>query len=267
MNLEQKLTDAASWISARTAVKPQVLIILGSGLGGVSSLVSVEKRCSFYDVPHFEESTVEHMEGALLFGTIGGNPVMVMNGRFHLYEGFSASDVAFPVQLARKLGVTVLITTSAAGAANPMLSAGDIMVNIDHLNLTGTSPLIGDECLMFGSRYIDQNHIYNTELRELVKEAANEINVPLKVGIYAQIVGPEKETPAELRMIRSFGADAVGMSSVIETIAAAQCGMQVVALSRITDMHGVRVEDNEKMMSKLIEKVVEKLCVKAISNR
>jgi len=207
------------------------------------------------------------MEGALLFGTIAEVPVMVMSGRFHLYEGFSAADVAFPVQLARKLGVKIVINTSAAGAANPMLSAGDIMVNIDHLNLTGTSPLIGDECMLFGSRYADQNTIYSTDLLELVKDAAQEIGLPLKIGVLAQIVGPEKETPAELRMIRSFGADAVGMSSVIETIAAAQCGMQVVALSRITDMHGVRVEDNEKMMSKLIEKVVEKLCVKAISNR
>ncbi len=266
MKLERKLSEASQWIKARTEVVPQCLIILGQGLEYARSMIEIERRFSFFDIPYFVDTTVEEKVGFVLFGTISGFPVVVLDGRFHLYEGFSPLEVAVPVQLMHKLGATVLITTNAAGKLNPDFNPGDIMLNIDHLNLTGQSPLVGEESIHLGSRYIGLDHPYDIDLQELTRAAARHISLDLKEGVYAQIVGPEKETPAELRMICGFGADAVGMSSVMETIAAVHCGMKVIGLSRITDDTGHRIEDTENMMSKLIEKVVEKLCVKAISN-
>jgi len=279
MNDSQKLTVAADWILSRTTVKPKSLIILGSGHGKVADHVIVEKHLSFYDVPHVEESSVEHMEGIFLFGTLAGQPVMVMKGRFHLYEGFDGASIIFPVRLARELGVEYLITTNSSGGLNPRFESGDIMMITDHLNLTGVSPLTGHNLRRMGPRYPSLHDPYDKELRDFVRRTALKCNVLLREGVYAGVNGPETETPAEARMIQSFGADAVGMSTVLETIAAVHCGMKVIGLSVITDVNdgsgeplkpGAAAKAANKASNnfiKLIKKVVEKLCVKAISNQ
>ncbi len=279
MNLSQKLTEASGWITSRISAKPICLIILGSGHDKLADAVDVERHFSFYDIPHVEESTVEHMDGLFLFGTLADQPVMVMKGRFHLYEGYSASEIIFPVQLARELGAEYLITTNSAGGLNPQFTAGDIMMITDHLNLTGLSPLTGKNHYRIGPRYPSQHDPYDSELRELVRRTALKSNVMLREGIYAGVHGPETETPAEARMIRNFGADAVGMSTVFETTAAIHCGLKVIGLSVITDVidgsgeplkpgaaakASRRAENN---VIKLIKKVMEKLCAKGISNR
>ncbi len=279
MTLSQKLTEASEWITARTTVKPCALIILGSGHGKIAESVEVEKSFSFYDIPHVEESTVEHMEGTLQFGKLSGQPVMMMNGRFHLYEGFEASTVVFPVQLAHELGSQFLITTNSSGGLNPRFNSGEIMMITDHLNLTGVSPLTGHNSRRIGPRYPSLHDPYDRELREYVRRMALKCNVLLREGVYAGVPGPETETPAEARMIQSFGADAVGMSTVLETIAAVHCGMKVIGLSVITDVidgsgeplkpgaaaKAARKAENDVI--KLIKKVMEKLCAKGISNR
>ncbi len=279
MNDSQKLTDAADWIISRTTVKPKILIILGSGHGKIADDVVVDKHFSFYDVPHVEESSVEHMEGIFLFGTLAGQPVMLMKGRFHLYEGFDAASIVFPVRLARELGVEFLITTNSSGGLNTRFSSGDIMMITDHINLTGSSPLTGHNLRRLGPRYPSLHDPYDLHLREFVRRTALKCNVMLREGVYAGVCGPETETPAEARMIQSFGADAVGMSTVLETIAAVHCGIKVIGLSVVTDVidgsgeplkPGAAAKAANKASNnliKLIKKVVEKLCVKAISNQ
>lgn len=278
MTLTQKLTQATAWISERIETKPRCMIILGSGHDKIAEAVEVEKKFSFYDVPHVEESTVEHMEGVFLFGTMAGQPIMMMKGRFHQYEGFDPASIVFPIRLAKKLGVETLITTNSSGGLNPRLNAGDIMMITDHINLTGMSPLTGENDPQIGPRYPSMHAPYDKELQELVRRTALKCNVYLREGVYAGIHGPETETPAEARMILGFGADAVGMSTVLETIAAVHAGMKVIGLSVITDTPGngepltpgaarkaARKAENDVI--KLIKKVMEKLCAKGISNR
>ncbi len=279
MSLHQKLSQAVEWITSRTDIKPSCLIILGSGHAKLVESLEIDKKVSFYDVPHVEESTVEHMEGVFYFGKLSGQPVMVMSGRFHLYEGFSASAVAFPVQLASQLGAQFLITTNSAGGLNSRFESGDIMMITDHINLTNSSPLTGENEYRIGPRYSSLHGPYDKKLRTFVRQTALKSNVMLREGVYAGVRGPETETPAEARMIHSFGADAVGMSTVLETIAAVHCSMKVIGLSVITDVidgsgeplkpgaaaKAARKAENDVI--KLIKKVMEKLCVKAISNQ
>jgi purine-nucleoside phosphorylase len=206
------------------------------------------------------------MAGRFIFGEIAGKEVMVMSGRFHLYEGFSAQEIVFPVQLAKKLGVHTLITTNSAGALNPIYNAGDIMIIEDHINLTGLSPLTGSNDYSIGVRYPSLNNVYDYKLREIVREIAKTVGVKIREGVYAGVHGPETETPAEIKMIRSFGADAVGMSTVFESISAIHSRMKVIGLSVVTDIPNKTDKKITPKEAKKIAKQAEGGVVKLLEN-
>ena len=187
-------------------------------------------------MPNFPISTVEGHEGRLVIGTLQGKTVVAMQGRFHYYEGYKMEEVTFPIRVMKLLGVKTLIVTNAAGAVNTSFKPGDLMIITDHINLSGNNPLIGKNLDLFGPRFPDMSNAYNKELRKIAKNVANSINIDIKEGVYAMMSGPTYETPAEIKMIRTLGGDAVGMSTVPEVIVANHCGMKVVGISCITNM-------------------------------
>ena len=187
-------------------------------------------------MPNFPISTVEGHEGRLVIGTLQGKTVVAMQGRFHYYEGYKMEEVTFPIRVMKLLGVKTLIVTNAAGAVNTSFKPGDLMIITDHINLSGNNPLIGKNLDLFGPRFPDMSNAYNKELRKIAKNVANSINIDIKEGVYAMMSGPTYETPAEIKMIRILGGDAVGMSTVPEVIVANHCGIKVVGISCLTNM-------------------------------
>ncbi len=209
---------------------PTLGLILGSGLGELADEMEEATTLSYEEIPHFPVSTVVGHDGKLVIGTLGGQKLVAMKGRFHYYEGYSMKEVTFPV------GVQTLIVTNACGALNDRFSPGDLMIITDHINMTGTNPLIGPNDERLGPRFPDMSNAYNKELVQLVKEAAKRVGIPIKTGVYAGITGPNYMTGAELIMLRRLGADAVGMSTVPEVIGARHAGLEVIGISCITDM-------------------------------
>ncbi len=214
-------------------------LVLGSGLNALAQSISEPVVIPYESIPHFPVSTVMGHEGRLLIGTLAGQMIVAMQGRFHLYEGYSAAEVTFPIRVMRRLGVGRLILTNAAGGLNPEFCAGDLMLIVDHLNLVGMAghnPLIGPNIGSFGTRFPSMTEAYASSMRRLALETATEMEIPLRQGVYAYLAGPNFETPAEVRFLRQAGADAVGMSTVPEALVGVHAGMQVLAISTITNV-------------------------------
>ncbi len=214
---------------------PRLGLILGTGLGRLAEEIEVETTISYDALPHFPISTVESHDGRLLVGGLEGVPVVAMQGRFHLYEGYDAKQVTFPVRVLGTLGVEALLISNAAGGMNPHYRRGDLMLVTDHINLQGANPLTGPNVDTWGPRFPDMSEPYDAELRALAEEQALRQGIKLQQGVYVAVEGPNLETPAEYRFLRMIGADVVGMSTVPEVIAARHMGLRVMALSVITD--------------------------------
>jgi len=212
-------------------------MITGTGLGSITQQMAVDFRLPYEKIPHFPVSTIEGHEGTLVVGNLGGRPIVAMEGRFHIYEGYTPKEITFPVRVMAMLGVKYLLITSAAGGLNPQFETGDLMIVTDHINLTGDNPLTGPNLDSFGPRFPDMTRVYDTDLIRLVREKSLESGILIRQGVYAGLVGPSLETPAETRFLRITGADAVGMSTVLEAIVAAHCGLKIVAIAVITNVN------------------------------
>lgn len=216
--------------------RPEVLMILGSGLGFLADELERPIRVPYGQIPHFKPSTAPGHKGQFVFGTLEGKPVAVMQGRMHFYEGYSLQEVTYAVRVLRLLGAEKLIVTNAAGCVNKDWTAGTLMLITDHIKLCLESPLRGENLPEFGPRFPDASTVYTPEYREIARQAARELDIPLKEGVYFYLPGPQYETPAEIRAVRALGADAVGMSTVPEAIVARHCGMKILGLSLLTNM-------------------------------
>lgn len=233
----KKAVETAEFLKRGIDRTPSVGIFTGTGLGDSVETMRVERRLPYHEIPNFPVSTVESHHGNLLLGTLAERSVMVLQGRFHLYEGYSAKAVTFPVRVMQEMGVKTLIITNAAGGLNPAFTEGDIMIIRDHINLTGENPLVGPNEERWGIRFPEMNHIYDTELAERAREGGREIGVELPSGVYAGLKGPSLETPAEVRFIKTIGGDAVGFSTVQEVIAGVHAGMRILGLSTLTNIN------------------------------
>ncbi len=233
--LYDRVQGAADEVRRRTALVPQVGIILGTGLGGLAKEIAVEAEVAYGDIPGFPLSTVETHAGKLLLGRLRDRPVVAMQGRFHRYEGYDLQQVTFPVRVLHALGARTLVVSNACGGMNPLWGPGDLVLLSDHINLLGDNPLVGPNDERLGPRFPDMSAPYDPELRALARTIALELGIVLREGVYVAVPGPNLETRAEYRMLRSVGADVVGMSTVPEVIVAGHQGMRTIGLSIITD--------------------------------
>lgn len=228
--------QAAAILKARLSAQPIVGIVLGSGLGNLADRIENPIYVSYSEIPDFPTSTAPGHAGRFVAGELEGKQVLCMQGRLHFYEGHSMQDIAFPVYVMKALGIETLILTNAAGGVNTSFSIGDFMLLEDHINFMGTNPLIGQNDEKIGPRFCDMTFAYTPELQKLACKVADQQGIPLQKGVYLGYMGPSYETPAEIRAFRTLGADAVGMSTVPEVIAANHCGLKVLAISLITNM-------------------------------
>ena len=228
--------EAAQFVLAQTPLRPKVAVVLGSGLGSFADDMTGAARIPYARIPHFARSTAVGHAGQLVIGNVAGNPVVAMQGRFHLYEGYPPETVVFPMRTFARLGVRAAVLTNAAGGINLDYGQGRLVVIKDHINLQGQNPLTGAEDARFGPRFIDMTEAYSRDYLRIAKAAARKLGIELPEGIYAGLLGPSYETPAEIRYLRAIGADLVGMSTVPEVIAARQMGIKVLAISCVTNM-------------------------------
>ena len=233
--LFDRIETAAAVVRERSSVRPDVAIILGTGLGGLAQQIAVEASIPYEQIPGFPLSTVETHAGRLLLGRLGKRSVVAMQGRFHRYEGYGLAQVTFPVRVLHALGARSLIVSNACGGMNPLWAPGDLVLLSDHINLLGDNPLIGSNDERLGPRFPDMSAPYDPELRALARAAALELGIVLREGVYVAVPGPNLETRAEYRMLRTMGADVVGMSTVPEVIVANHTGMRTLGISIITD--------------------------------
>ncbi|MBW2518525.1 MAG: purine-nucleoside phosphorylase [Deltaproteobacteria bacterium] len=236
-NLSQCLAETTAFIRSKTHVVPYIGYLTGTGLGDSAESMTVDTAIEYRNIPHFPISTVQSHKGRLLIGRLVDCPLIVLQGRFHLYEGYSPKEVTYPVRLMQQLGVKILILSNAAGGLNPSFSPGDIMLISDHINLTLTNPLIGPNDDDLGVRFPDMSRAYNLELISTAEDAARAAGIRLQKGIYVGLIGPALETPAEVEFLETIGAEAVGFSTVQEVIAAVHGGLRVMGLSVITNVH------------------------------
>ncbi|MDE2676991.1 MAG: purine-nucleoside phosphorylase [Gemmatimonadota bacterium] len=230
-----RIREAVGAVQGLGGGAPRVGIVLGTGLGGLADAMEVEVSVPYEELPHFPVSTVETHHGRLLLGSLNGVRVVAMQGRFHRYEGYTLREIAFPVRVMRLLGADTLFVSAACGGMNPLWAPGDLVLLDDHINLMGDSPLVGPNLDELGPRFPDMSVPYDRGLRELAVAVALEERIPLREGVYVAVTGPQLETRAEYRMLRSMGADVVGMSTVPEVIAARHMGMHVLAVAVVTD--------------------------------
>ncbi|MFX3633550.1 MAG: purine-nucleoside phosphorylase [Candidatus Pristimantibacillus sp.] len=230
------INAAAAYIADQTELKPEIGLIMGSGLGVLGDHLEDAITIQYDTIPHFPVSTVEGHAGELLIGTLSGRAVILMRGRFHMYEGYGPELTAFPVRVMKALGVTSLLVTNAAGGVNLDYEPGNLMLISDHINMTGKNPLIGPNDDELGVRFPDMSEAYSKRLRAVARETAASQGLTLREGVYAGLLGPTYETPAEIRMLRVIGADAVGMSTVAEVITARHSGIEVLGISCISNM-------------------------------
>ncbi len=267
-----QINEAVSFIESNTAAKPEIGIILGTGLGGLAAEIEVDKYLPYDEIPHFPISTVETHEGKLIFGKLGGKSVVAMQGRFHFYEGYNMRQITFPVRVMKKLGIHTLLISNAAGGMNPLYHRGDLMLIADHINLLGDNPLIGPNLDDFGPRFPDMSEPYSEKLIELAENVGIENRIKLQKGVFIAVSGPNLETKAEYRFLRGIGGDVVGMSTVPENIAAIHCGIKVLGISVITDecfpdaLQPVNVEEiietaknAEPKLTLIMKKVIERI--------
>jgi purine-nucleoside phosphorylase len=250
-NDKHKAVETAQFIESYIKNPPQIGLMTGTGLGASTEFLDISVSLEYKDIPNFPTSTVESHYGRLLFGDMCGKQIMAMQGRFHLYEGYSPLEVTFPIRVMQELGVKMLILSNAAGGLNRKFTAGDIMIIIDHINLTGSNPLIGRNEESWGIRFPDMIEAYDKELVELAETAGRDEGIPLQKGVYVGLKGPSLETRAEVRFLRTIGADAVGFSTIQEVIAAVHAGIKVLGLSTITN-----INDPDNPMPTTVEKVI-----------
>ncbi|AOM82740.1 purine-nucleoside phosphorylase [Salisediminibacterium beveridgei] len=232
----EKIEQAKKFIESKLTIKPEIGLILGSGLGVLADEIEAPLVIPYHEIPGFPASTVSGHKGQLVIGELQGKRVVAMQGRFHFYEGYDMQLVTLPVRVMRAIGVEKLIVTNAAGGINESYNPGDLMIIEDHLNMFGTNPLIGPNLDETGVRFPDMSQAYTKAYLNLAHEVANDIGLTVRQGVYVGNTGPVYETPAEVRMLRSLGGDAVGMSTVPEVIAARHSGMEVLGISCISNM-------------------------------
>ncbi len=259
----QTIKNTADFISEKTKFRPEIGIILGTGLGGLVDEIDIRHAISYHDIPNFPVSTVEGHSGKLIFGELGGKNVIALQGRFHFYEGYSMNEVVFPVRVMKFLGIEKLIVSNACGGVNPSFEIGDIMLISDHINLFPTNPLIGPNIDELGPRFPDMSEAYSKELITLAEKVAAKNQIKLVKGVYAGLTGPTLETPAEYFYTRAIGADAVGMSTVPEVIAARHMSIPCFGFSVITDLGvpGKIVEVTHQEVQQVAAKAEKKLTV------
>ena len=233
----EKIQQTVDFLSSKIKGVPEIGLITGTGLGSLTDQISVDMRLAYEDIPNFPHSTIEGHQGLLISGSLAGKKVIAMEGRVHLYEGYTPKDIVFPVRVFAMLGIKHLFISSAAGGLNPQFESGDLMLVTDHINLTGTNPLTGPNLDVLGPRFPDMSTAYDPDLIALGKKLAVELRIPLKQGVYVGLPGPSLETPAETRFLKMIGADAVGMSTVLEVIAAVHCNLRTMAIVAITNMN------------------------------
>ena len=270
--LRNQINETLNYLRTKTEVKPEIGIILGSGLGALVKDININLEIPYEEIPNFPISTVEFHAGKLIFGELANKFIVAMQGRFHLYEGYTMKQITFPVRVMKFLGVHTLIISNACGGINAAMKPGDIMLMNDHINLLGDNPLIGENDNSLGQRFPDMSEPYSRDLIQLAEKIANEEKLEVKKGVYAALSGPCLETAAEYRFLRTIGADVVGMSTIPEDIAAVHMGMKVLGLSVITDacvpenLQPANVPEilriaqkTEPRLTLLIRKVVERL--------
>ncbi|MGI6622382.1 MAG: purine-nucleoside phosphorylase [Clostridiaceae bacterium] len=266
----KKLDETVEFLKSKIDFAPEIAIILGSGLGKLADFIKDAKVIPYEDIPNFPETTVAGHEGKLIFGTINNRKVVAMKGRFHYYEGNEMGAVVYPIRVFKRLGIENLIVTNAAGGVNTSFKPGDLMLITDHISLFCENPLRGENIDDLGPRFPDMTVAYDRNLRTLALESAGRLGVDLKSGVYSYCKGPSYESPAEIKALRNLGADAVGMSTVPETITARHMGMRVLGISCITNMaagildqplnHAEVMETGkrvEKMFSALVSDIIE----------
>jgi purine-nucleoside phosphorylase len=232
----EKLTRCYESVKAKVDFTPKVALVLGSGLGDYAESIQIEATLDYHDIEEFPVSTIPGHKGRFVFGYVGEVPVVVMQGRVHYYEGYSIQDVVLPARLMKLMGAEVLFLTNAAGGVNYDFHAGDLMMITDHISSFIPSPLIGPNLDELGPRFPDMSDVYNKELQILIENTAKELNIPIQKGVYLQLTGPSYESPAEVRMCRILGADAVGMSTACEAVAANHMGMKICGISCISNL-------------------------------
>lgn len=231
-----RINECVRYIRSKTSFVPDIGIVLGSGLGAFSKKIDIECVIDYNDIPGFPVSTVNGHAGRFILGYIHNKPVIAMQGRVHYYEGYSMSEVVLPVRVMKLLGIKTLVLTNAAGGVNETFVPGDLMLITDHVSSFVPSPLIGKNIDELGTRFPDMSNVYSERLQKLILNISSEIGIDLKSGVYLQLTGPNYETPAEIRLCRLLGADAVGMSTACEAIAANHMGLEVCGISCITNM-------------------------------
>ncbi|MCH1624826.1 purine-nucleoside phosphorylase [Fredinandcohnia quinoae] len=261
------IVKSAEFLKEKSKETPKIGLILGSGLGVLADEIENPIKVSYEAIPEFPVSTVEGHAGQLVFGTLHGKNVVAMQGRFHFYEGYSLDKVTFPVRVMKELGVSTLIVTNAAGGVNESFQPGDLMIITDHINNMGQNPLIGPNDSKLGARFPDMSDAYCKELRQIAKDVASSLNLEIKEGVYVGNTGPSYETPAEVRMLRTLGGDAVGMSTVPEVIVARHANMKVLGISCISNMaagildqpltHNEVIETTEKVKKNFLNFIKE----------
>lgn len=269
MDYLEKIKETTSYILERVSLKPQYGIVLGTGLGALADEIEIETEIDYVDIPHFPVSTVEFHKGKLIFGHLGGKPVVTMKGRFHFYEGYNMKEVTFPIRVMKMLGIEKLFISNAAGALNPDYQKSDLMIIDDHINLQTENPLVGKNLDEMGDRFPDMSEPYEFSLIEKGLKIAEELETKVHRGVYVGVNGPNLETRAEYKFLRVIGADAVGMSTVPENIVARQMGIPVFAVSVLTDLcypghiEKVNIQDiiaaaakAEPDMTKLIKEII-----------
>jgi purine-nucleoside phosphorylase len=232
----QAVEAAVAAIRSVTDERPEVAVILGTGLGGLGREIELRAEVPYADIPGFPEPTVVSHTGRLLFGSLAGRDVVAMEGRFHLYEGYTAQQIALPVRVLKALGASTLLVSNACGGLDHEFRAGDVMVMTDHINLLGANPLVGPNDEEIGPRFPDMSEPYDGRLVDLARRVALEYRIPVRFGVYVAVLGPNLETRAEYRFLKAIGADVVGMSTIPEVLAAVHCGLRVAGFSVVTDM-------------------------------
>lgn len=232
----ENINKALDYIQTKTSIKPEIALILGSGLGAIADDIENAVKIDYREIPGFPTVKVEGHAGCLVIGKLSDKNVVAMQGRFHFYEGYSMSTVVFPMRVMKLLGAEILIVTNAAGGVNTNFTSGDLMIIKDHINAMGTNPLIGENYAALGPRFPDMTFAYNKDFIYLAEKIAADLNIKIQKGVYYASSGPSYETPSEIKMVRMLGADAVGMSTVPEVIVANHMGMKVLGVSCITNM-------------------------------
>jgi purine-nucleoside phosphorylase len=233
---QEKINQAVDYLNRKFNEMPQIGIILGTGLGSLLNEIEIINEIPYEEIPHFPISTVTSHPGKLILGRVGRKYILAMKGRFHYYEGYNMKEVTFPIRVMKKLGIQSLLISNASGGLNPDFQIGDVMVISDHIDLFPETPLRGPNMDEFGDRFPDMSEAYHRQMINWAFEIARQSNITIRNGVYAGVKGPNLETPAEYKYLRTIGGDAVGMSTIPEVIVAAQCGMKVFAMSAITDL-------------------------------